>query len=176
MAHLAPNRISRHQTLWTLAAVAAAAAASLGRPLIGAPLTVGVIVYSLIRLSKPDKILRGQILSPLQHRRAAAIIGGVMLAVASLYSGALAGLELAASHEHRLHEQIEAALGAGAMRVGETFEACERFLCTRATVTQLATKNTLGLAKLSGFAMHDETAFGWRNSTARTSNRADFQQ
>ncbi len=169
MAHPAPIRISWPPTLWLLIAAAAAIAAATGlaSPPIGIPMIVGIAAYAGIAVSRPDKILRGQTLSPSRQRRAAAIAGLGMLALTASFSGAASALRLAALLELRLRDQIETALASGTAQPGRTFRECERVVCAQATIIQLPTGHTLGIARLSGFALHDETPYGWRSATAR---------
>jgi hypothetical protein len=150
---------------WTAAAIAAAAGI-VGFPVIGVPVAVGIGTYIAIKLSKPHAIVRGRILSPRQHRRAAMIVGGGMLAFAALFSGTLLALELANRLEHRLHDPLKAAYRRGELKPGQMFEECS-LACARATVVELATPNAPGIAKLSGLALHDHTIYHWRNSSGQ---------
>lgn len=164
MAHLVPVRVSRQHVVWLLAPVAAAAGLAL--PPVGIPIIAGLAVYAGITFSRPDRILRGRTLSPSRQRRIAVLAGGAMLGFAASFSGAASALKLAAALELRLRDQIEAAQDAGTARAGRTFRECERIVCAQATIIQPPTSRTLGIAKLSGFALHDEAPYGWRSASA----------
>ena len=43
----------------------------------------------------------------------------------------------------------------------ELFEACEVVACAQARIIQLTTPHTMGIARLSGFALHDQTIYAW---------------
>jgi hypothetical protein len=173
MAQLAQTRASRHQTAWLLAVVGVLAAlAALAHPAAGIPAAAGVAAFAAVRLSQPDKILRGRTLSPSGRRRAAALAGLGMLALAGLLSGAAAALQAALALELRLRTQIEAAQTQGEVRLGGKFEACAPIACARATVIRLPHGHTLGLARMGGFALHDEAPFGWRGAAANAARAA----
>ena len=167
MAPLAPARASWRHPAWLLAASVAAAAALVSPP-VGIPIVAGLAAYAGVTFSGPDKVVRGRTLSPSRQRRIAALAGAAMLGLAASFSAGAAALRLAATLELRLRDQIEAAEGAGAARAGRTFSECERLVCARATIIQPPTSHTLGIARLSGFALHDEAPYGWRSVAARS--------
>jgi hypothetical protein len=158
--------IARPPAAWALTLVVAVAVAGVAGPAVAGPVIVAAIVYAAIKLSRPDKILRGQTLSPARQRRLAALAAGVMLGIAALFSGTASALKLAASLEARLRDRIEIADVQGATRAGSTFRECEQLVCAEATIFQIPTDHTLGIARLSGFALHDEAAYGWRGVAA----------
>jgi len=166
MVEIADSAISR-PVIPRLAAVTAVAVASLTLPLVGVPLALGVAGYYTISLSRPNQVVRGRILSAAQHRRTAIIVGSAVFGVAVVFSATLAGLDLAGRLESRLYDRVETAAGAGALQLGATVQLCEGFACARATIVKLATSNTLGLAELRGFAVHDVRAYGRRQPTAQ---------
>lgn len=169
MAEIAGSPISRPLgARLRLAAIAAAAAASLALPPVGVPLALGIAGYLTISLSRPDKVLRGRTLSAAQHRRTAIIVGSAVFGAAALGSATLAGLDLAARLEARLYDRIEIAAGAGTLQLGETLQQCEGFACARARIVTLATNRTLGIAALRGFARHDVRAYGRRRPASRS--------
>ena len=159
--------IWNRRSLWTAAGVTTVGLAVVGCPIIGVPLALGIAAYAAIMFSKPHRIIRGRILAPRQHRRAAAIIGGGVLGTASLAGALVHGLELANTFEHRLHHRIEAAYDHGEPRVGQVFEECQLFACARATIAQPATPGTLGIARLDGFALHYQSLYHWREAAVR---------
>ena len=150
-----------------LAAIAAVAAASLALPPVGVPLAVALAGYLTIRLSKPNQVVRGRTLSPAQQRRAAIIVGGGVLGIAAMLSATLAGLDLATRLEAQLYDRIEIAAGADSLKLGETLQQCEGFVCAQATIVKLATFRTLGLVQLRGFVVDDVHAYGWRQPTGQ---------
>lgn len=170
MAEIVGSRISRPLGARLAARLAAigAAAASPMLPFVGVPLALGIAGYLAITLSRPDNVLRGRRLSAAQHRRAAIIVGGGIFGIAALASATLAGLDLAARLEARLHDRIEIAAGEGTLRPGQTLRECERPACARATIVTLASDRTLGVAALRGFIRHDVRAFGRRRPASRS--------
>ena len=150
----------RRRIAW-IAGLSATAGVGFGFPLAGVPLALGVAAYAAIRSCRPDRILRGRRLSPWQHHRAAVLAGGLILACSALFSLTIYGIAVAGRLECRL--QQDAALGyrQGTLKVGQVFEACEALACARARILQLTTPRTLGIARLSGFAMHDEVVYAW---------------
>jgi hypothetical protein len=141
---------------WAIAAVAAVAAGAIGFPIFGVALALGIVTYAAIKMSKPHAIIRGRILSPRQHHRVAVIVAGGILGITALFSGTLCALDLANGLENRLHDALRDAHRKGELTPGQIFEECE-LACAQARVTKLSTPNTLGIAKLSGFALHDHT-------------------
>lgn len=150
----------RRRLVW-IAGLSATAGAGFGFPLAGVPLALGIAAYAAIRACRPDQVLRGRRLSPWQHRRAAVLMGGLILLGSTVFSLTIYGIALAGRLEHRL--QRDAALGyrRGELRLGQVFEACEAMACARARIVQLTTSHTLGIARLSGFALHDQTIYAW---------------
>jgi len=164
------------RTAWTVAGIAAVAAAIIVSPLIGIPLALGAAAYTAIMLSKPYALVRGRTLSPRQQRRAAIIMGGGILGVAAVAGGSIWGLELARTLEHRLHHSVEAAYDQAEPQVGQVFEECTALACARATIAQPATPNTLGIIRLTGFALHQQSLYHWRNTAPRTETTAARRQ
>ncbi len=169
MVEIAGSPISRpaRARLAVFAAVAAVAAASLALPLVGVPPALGVAGYLTIRLSKPNQVRRGRVLSAAQQRRAAIVVGSAVFGIAALFSGSIAGLDLAARLESRLHDQLET-FGA-TLKLGDTRWECEKFACASATVIKPATDKTLGIAELHGFALNEMHAYGWRQRAQQSS-------
>lgn len=168
MVEIAGSPISRpaHTRLAFFAAVAAVAAASLALPLVGVPPALGVAGYLTIRLSKPNQVLRGRVLSAPQQRRAAIVVGSAVFGIAALFSASLAGLDLAARLESRLYDQLETS--DATLKLGDTTWECEKFACARATIIKLATDKTLGIAELHGFALDDVRAYGRHQPLAKS--------
>lgn len=150
----------RRRIVW-IAGLSATAGAGFGFPLAGVPLALGLAAYAAIRACRPDRILRGRRLSSWQHHRAAVLTGGLILVGSATFNLTIYGIALAGRLEHRL--QQDAALGyrRGELRLGQVFEACEAVACARARIIQLTTPRTLGIARLSGFALHDQTIYAW---------------
>lgn len=168
MVEIADSPISRpaRARLAIFAAVAAVSAASLTLPLVGVPTALGVAGYLTIRLSKPNQVQRGRVLSAAQQGRVAIVVGSVVFGIAALFSASIAGLDLAARLESRLYDQLETS---GAMlKLGDTTWECEKFACARATIIKLATNKTLGIAELHGFAFDDLRAFGRHQPLAKS--------
>jgi hypothetical protein len=162
--YLSGARSEPEGAAWTVAGVATVVAAVVACPVVGIPLALGMAAYAAIMLGKPDRIIRGRILSPRQHRRAAVIIGGCILGVAALVGTVIHGVQLAGSLDHRLLDRVEATYeDSGEHTVGQVFEECALFVCARATIVNLATRNTLGIIRLNGFALRDQRLYGWRN-------------
>jgi hypothetical protein len=158
--------IARPPGAWLLLFLVVVVAGFAG-PAVVVPVLLAAVVYAAIKLSRPDKILRGQTLSPARQRRIAALVAGGMLGLAALFSGAASTLKLAAALELRLRDQIEAAEVQGTAHAGSTFIECERVVCAEATILQIPTADhILGIARLSGFALHDEALYGWRGRPA----------
>jgi hypothetical protein len=165
MVEIVGSPISRPASarLAAIAAVAVAtAAAGFALPRLGVPPALGLVGYLAIRLSKPNPMPRRRTLSAAQHRRAAIIVGSLVFAGAALFSATLAGLDLAGRLQSQLYQRIARAEDAGDLKLGETLQQCEEFACARATIVELATARSLGLAKLRGFAVDDLHAYGWR--------------
>jgi hypothetical protein len=159
--------IARPPVAWVPMLVGVVAIAGFAGPAVAIPVIPAAVVHAAIKLSKPDKILRGQVLSPARQRRIAALVAGAMLGVAALFSGAASTLKLAATLELRLRDRIETAEAQGAARAGSTFRECERMVCAQATILQIPTGHILGIARLSGFALRDEALYGWRGPLPR---------
>lgn len=155
--------MEQRRIVW-IAGLSATAGVGFGFPLAGVPLALGLAAYAAIASCRPDRILRGRRLSPWQQRRAAVLTGGLILLGSTAFSSAIYGVALAGRLEHRL--QQDAALGyrRGGLRLGQVFEACEVLVCARARIIQLTTPRTLGIARLSGFALHDQTIYAWPGS------------
>jgi hypothetical protein len=147
-----------------LAAIAAAAAASLTVPLVGVPLALAFLAYGGIKLLAPHKVLRGRVLSELQHHRVAVVAGAAILGVAAACSTLIYGLGVAAQLEHRLRVDIDHARDLGGLQAGQTFRECEQVICASATIVQLPTNRTLGVARLEGMTLHPDTLFGWHKA------------
>jgi hypothetical protein len=152
---------------WTVAVIAAAAGA-VEFPIVGIPLAFGIAAYAAIKLSKPHQILRGRILSPSQHRRAAVIAGLGISGIAALSSGTLVAIDLAKLIEHRLSDALAISHSIGELKLGQILDECQSLVCAHATVIKLATPTTFGIAKLNGFALHDKTIYHWRSSSGRS--------
>jgi hypothetical protein len=148
----------RRHIVW-IAGLSATAGASFGYPLAGVPLALGLAAYAAIRSCRPDGILRGRRLSPWQHRRAAALAGGLILVGSAAFSLTIYGIALAGRLEHRLQQDAVLDYRRGALRLGQVFEACEAVACARARIIRLTTPRTLGIARLSGFALHDQMIY-----------------
>jgi hypothetical protein len=146
--------------------VAAVVATVVACPIVGMPLALGVTAYAAIMLGKPDRIVRGRILCPRQHQRTAVSIGGCILGIAALASAVTSGVQLAGNLDHRLLDRVEAAYEKGEQTIGQVFEECTLFVCARATIVNPATSNTLGIVRLSGFALRDQGLYGWRDAGA----------
>jgi hypothetical protein len=159
--------LARPPGAWAMMLVVVAVVAGFTGPAVAAPVVLALVVYVAIKLSRPDKILRGQTLSPARQRRIAALVAGATLGVAALLSGAASTLKLAATLELRLRNRIETAEVQGTVRAGSTFIECERIVCAQATILQIPTSDhILGIARLTGFALHDEALYGWRGRPA----------
>src|SRR5438270_4625395 len=148
-------------TAWAAASVTVIAAAVFTCPIFGIPLALGVTAYGVIKFSKPHTIVRGRILSRRQHQRAAVTVGAGILAVAALFSAGIRAVELANLLEARLCDRLEVSHRKGELAIEQTLQECEQLACARATIVQLATHSALGIAKLSGFVMHDQSLYGW---------------
>jgi hypothetical protein len=133
-------------------------------PEIGAPVAFAAAGYAVISLMSPGRIVRGRNLSPSQQHRAALAVAAMLLLVAGLASTAVHGLRLANTLEQRLRDEIDVVRTRGALRLGQNFEECAQLLCARARIVQLPSRRAVGIARLSGFARHDERVFGWRKS------------
>lgn len=145
-------------------AVALAAAASLKLPLIGIPLALACLAYGGIKLLKPHKIVRGRVLSELQHHRVAVVTGAAILGIAAACSTVIYGLGVAGRLEHQLRVDIDHARDRGGLQVGERFSECEEVVCATATIVQLPAERMLGVARLRGFTLHPDTLFGWHKA------------
>lgn len=166
MASLVGTPFAQRQSTRTCVVAALSAVGCLLFPLLGIPLALGAAAYAAIKWSRPDKILRGRTLSAAQHRRAAVVAAGAAAGTAVLGSALVGGFELAARLEQGLRDQVEIARLAGGIKIGARFEQCEGIACARATILRVATGRTLGVARLSGFAAHDESVYGWDRSLA----------
>ncbi|HJU15189.1 MAG TPA: hypothetical protein VJ770_01855 [Stellaceae bacterium] len=160
----------RHHLAW-LAGLSATAGVGYGFPLAGIPLALGLAAYAAIRSCRPDHVLRGRWLSPFQHHRAAVVGGGLILLGSALFSLTIYSLTLAGRLEHRLQQDAALGFQRGELKVGQAFEACEGLACAQARIIQLATARTLGIARLSGFAMHDQTIYAWPSPTRAALSR-----
>lgn len=149
---------------WIIGAIALVLGAAVEFPVFGVPVAVAAATYTWVRLSKPHKVLRGRTLSPHQQRRAAVIGAAAMLGVGLLFSGTLCALHLANTLERQLQESLKAAYRSGELSPGQLVEEC-RLACARAVVVETPALNTPGIAKLNGYAIHDELIYEWRNST-----------
>jgi len=154
---------TKRKVALTVAFVTGVAAITAGYPGFGIPLALGMVAYAAIKLSKPHAIMRGRTLARHQHHRAAVIAAGGVLGVAALFTGVSSALDLAIMLEHRLDYTLKTANRRGEMRVGQSFEACD-LACARAVVLELPTPYTPGIAKLSGFTIHERAIYQWRNS------------
>jgi hypothetical protein len=152
---------------WTVAVIAAAAGA-VEFPVVGIPLALGIATYAAIRLSKPHQILRGRNLSPTQHRRAAVIAAVGISGMAALSSGTVVAIDLAKLIENRLNDALAISHRSGELKLGQIFDECQSLVCARATVIKLATPSTFGIAKLNGFALHEQTIYHWRTASGRS--------
>jgi hypothetical protein len=85
-------------------------------------------------------------------------------------------LKLANTLEQRLCQEIEAAYERGALRAGQIFEQCEQPVYAQATVVQPATRSKLGMVRLNGLAVHDQSLYGWRNSDGPIATGAHLLQ
>jgi hypothetical protein len=150
----------RRHIVW-IAGLSATAGAGFGFPLAWVPFALGLAAYTAIRACRPDQILRGRRLSPWQHHRAAVLTGGLILAGSAAFSLAIYGIALAGRLEHRLQQDAALDYRRGELKLGQVFEACEGVACARARIIQLTTFHTLGIARLSGFALHDQTIYAW---------------
>jgi len=158
---LSPTRNRR--IAWTTAGVTAIIAAALTYPIMGVPVALGACMYASVKLCKPNMIVRGRSLSPPQHQRAAVMMGAGILVIAASIGLALYGLKLANTLEQRLCWEVEAAYERGALKAGKIFEECQQLVCAQATVVQPATRSRLGIVRLSGFAVHNQSVYGWHN-------------
>ena len=159
---LRPRKIA-----WTMAVIATAVGA-VCLPIVGVPLALGIATYALIRVCKPHQIVRGRTFSPRQHQRAAVIAAGGMAGIAALLSGTLVAVDLASVIEHRLHDALAISHSSGELKLGQILDECQSLVCARATVIKLATPTTFGIAKLNGFALHEQTIYHWRTSSGRS--------
>ncbi len=150
----------RRHIIW-IAGLSATAGVGFGFPLAGVPLALGLAAYAAISACRPDRILRGRRLSPWQQRRAALLTGGLILFGSALFSLTIYGIALAGRLEHRLQQDAALDYRHGELRLGQVFEACEVLACAQARVIQLTTPHTMGIARLSGFALHDQTIYAW---------------
>lgn len=154
--------------------VVAAVVAGVYRP-IGIPLACAALAYVVTVMTGPQNILRGRTLSPGQQRRAALIVAAAMLAFAGLCSGAVYGIQLANTLEQRLRDEIDVQRTRGELTVGQSFEECAPLACARATIVQLPGRGAVGIARLGGFAMHDQKMFGWQKVFAWHNSVPDLE-
>jgi hypothetical protein len=152
---------------WTMAVIVVAAGVACF-PTVGVPLALGIATYGLMRVCKPHQIVRGRTLSPRQHQRAAVIAAGGMAGIAAVLSGTLVAVDLANVLEHRLHDALAISQSSGELKLGQILDECQSLVCARATVVKLATPTTLGIAKLNGFALRDQTIYHWRTLSGRS--------
>lgn len=150
----------RRHIVW-IAGLSATAGVGFGCPLAGVPLALGLAAYAAISSCRPDRVLRGRRLLPGQQRRAALVMGGLILFGSALFSLTLYGIALADRLEHRLQQDAAVDYRRGELRLGQVFEACEVAACAQARIIQLTTPHTMGIARLSGFALHDQTIYAW---------------
>jgi hypothetical protein len=158
LASSASHGITAHRVV----GIGVVALATLAAPSFGIPIALAAASYGIVKFSSPHKVLRGHHLSPAQQHRAGLILGATVLAVGTVYSATDFSLQLAHQLEYNLHQAISAAYAHGDIKPGEIFTACRGIICARATIIQPATPRTLGIARLGGFAVHDDTVFGWR--------------
>jgi hypothetical protein len=144
--------------------VAAVAVASLVLPLVGIPLALACLAYAGIKRLAPHRVIRGRVLSELQQHRVAIIAGAAILGVAAGCSTVIFGLGVAGRLEHQLRVDIDHARDVGDLKASATFRECEEVMCATATIVQLPTNRTLGVAKLSGMTLHPDTLFGWHKA------------
>jgi hypothetical protein len=88
--------------------------------------------------------------------------------IAALLSGMLAAVDLAGVLEHRLHDALAISHTRGELKLGQVLAECQSLVCARATVIKLATPATFGVAKLNGFALHEQAIYHWRASSGRS--------
>jgi hypothetical protein len=77
-------------------------------------------------------------------------------------------VDLANVLEHRLHDALAISQSSGELKLGQILDECQSLVCARATVVKLATPTTLGIAKLNGFALRDQTIYHWRTLSGRS--------
>ncbi len=159
--------LGHRKIAWTTAIIAALVGA-VGFPIVGVPLALGIGSYAAIKLSKPHQIVRGRTLSPSQHQRVALNTAVGITGIAALLSGTLVAVDLANVLEHRLHDALAISHSRGELQLGQILDECQSLVCARATVIKLATPATFGIAKLNGFALHEQTIYRWRNSSGRS--------
>ena len=169
--HLASSASPSTATHWIVGA-GVIALAVVAVPSFGIPVALAAASYGVVKMTNPRKILRGHRLSREQQHRAGLILGAIVLTVGIIYSAADYSLQLAHGLEHKLHHAIGAAYAQGEIRVGEVFTACRGIVCASATIVQPATAKTLGIARLGGFAIHDDNLFGWRQPAEHADARA----
>ncbi len=153
--------MERRQRIAWAAGLSATAGVGVGFPPAGIPLALGLAAYAAIRACRPDRILRGRRLSPFQHHRAAVLAGGLILACSAPFSLTIYGIAFAGRLEHRLQQDATFGYRHGELKLGQVFEACAALACARARIIQLTTARTLGIARLSGFVLHDEIVYAW---------------
>jgi hypothetical protein len=153
-----------HRKIARIAMIVAAAAGAVGFPIVGIPLVLGIATYAAIILRKPNQIIRGRFLSLRQQCRAAVIAAGGITAVAALSSGMLVAIDLATVLEHRLRNALAITHSRGELKPGQILAECQTLVCAQATVIKLATPSTFGIAKLNGFAMHDQAVYHWHET------------
>jgi hypothetical protein len=146
-----------------LVLVVAATVAGIYRP-IGVPLACAALVYVVTVMAGPQRLLRGRLLSPAQQQRAALIVAAAMLAFTGLCSAAVYGIQLANTLEQRLRDEIDVQRTRGELTIGQSFQECAPVACAEATIVQLPSRRAVGIARLSGFAMHEQKVFGWHKS------------
>ena len=93
---------------------------------------------------------------------------GGITALAALSNAGLAAVDLANRLEQRLHDAIATAHAKGGVELGQVFDECQNVVCARAMVVKLATPSTFGVAKLTGFALHDTTVYQGRSPSGRS--------
>jgi hypothetical protein len=147
-----------------VAVLAQASAVAAAWPLIGVPVALAAAAYAVIVLGSPDRILRGRMLSPAEQQRTALLLAAVLFGLAGLGSTAVYGIELANRLEQQLRDEVDVVRTRGDLQLGQVFEECTSIACARATVVQMPGDKEVGIARFSGFALHDERLFGWRKA------------
>lgn len=162
----APNHIPLPVVL-AIAALLEATVVAVAWPAIGIPVALAAAAYAVIILTSPDRILRGRVLTAREHRRTALFAAITLLGLAGLGSVTVYGVELANSLEQRLRDEVDVVRTRGDLHVGQVLEECASMACAQATIVQMPTNKLVGVARFSGFALHDQRVFGWRKSAGR---------
>lgn len=147
-----------------MAVLVVAAGSGAAWPEIGLPVAFAAAGYAAISLLSPVRIVRGRVLTPRAQHRAALLVAGVLLAIVGAGEGLVHGCDLAKMLEQRLRDEIDVARTGGQLRLGQDFQECAQLVCARARIVQLPSAHAVGVARLSGFAWHDERVFGWRKA------------